>query len=284
MTAVLLVTSSRFVKLSDRRAAVASRGEPIVASREPPAHSSGRTIIRTKWFLAASLVLAVSLLGIGGSMAQTNAAMAATSPLGPDFSTPAASSQGTTIPDPGAVNAAPCSAGNPGTAALPTFDGGGISLSTNLVPSTGVGTSVSAPCNAVSASGVVSSSATAAATSAAIPGATAAVVAGLGASALGSTGLGAGLGSSSTMPGSTSPATSTTASSLPRYCSEATTGGGAASVNLYGESTSSTGAGGYAGDTVPNRTQGVAGGVYDPAQSLGGEASLPPVVPCISGE
>jgi len=130
MTAVLLTTSSHFGKLSDRRAAVASRGEPIVASRELPAHSSGRTIIQMKCFLAAALMLPVSVLGIGESVAQTNAAvpdaMAATSPLGADFSTPAASSQSTAIPYPGAVNAAPCSTGNPGTAALPTFDGGGL--------------------------------------------------------------------------------------------------------------------------------------------------------------
>ena len=75
MTAVLLMTSSHFVKLSDRRAAVASMGEPIVASRELPAHSSGRTIIQMKCFLAAALMLAVSVLGIGESVAQTNAAV-----------------------------------------------------------------------------------------------------------------------------------------------------------------------------------------------------------------
>jgi hypothetical protein len=242
-----------------------------------------------KNLLAAAIILGAISLGAGDGTAQTSSvasgtvgstsARGTTSPFGTGSVGSISDPQGLTLPYSAAANSAPCTMANQGTGA---FDGGGISLSTNSALSAGAGTGAS--CNSVSASGVVSSSATAAATSAAIPGATAAVVAGLGASALGSTGLGAGLGSSSTMPGSTSPATSTTASSLPRYCSEATTGGGAASVNLYGESTSSTGAGGYAGDTVPNRTLGVAGGVYDPAQSLGGEASLPPIVPCISGE
>jgi hypothetical protein len=235
--------------------------------------------------LAAAIMLGVIALGTSDGAAQTSpvtsGSTGSTSPLGTGSVGSASDPQGVTLPYSASASSAPCTTANQVTGA---FDGGGISLSTNSALPAGTRTSASAPCDSVSTSGVVSSSATAAATSAAIPGATAAVVAGLGASALGSTGLGAGFGSTSTMPASTSSATSTTASSLPRYCSEATAGGSAASVNLYGESTSSVGAGGYGGGSVPNRTQGVAGGVYDPAQSLGGEASLPPIVPCISGE
>jgi hypothetical protein len=247
-----------------------------------------------KNLLAAAITLGAIALGASDGTAQTSQAapgsagsmspVGMTSPLGTGSAGSISDPQGVTLPYSTTTNPGPCATASQATGTLPAFDGGGITLSTNSALAAGAGTSASAPCDSVSTSGVVSSSATAAATSAAIPGATAAVVAGLGASALGSTGLGAGLGSSSTMPTSTSPATSTTASSLPRYCSEATAGGSAASVNLYGESTSSTGAGGYGGGSVPNRTQGVAGGVYDPAQSLGGEAGLPPIVPCISGE
>ena len=97
----------------------------------------------------------------------------ATSPFGTGFSGFAADLQSATLPYSGTVNPAPCSTGNLGMAALPTFDGGGISLSTNSAVSElpgpyGVGTSTSAPCNSVSSSGLMSypSSVTATSTSA----------------------------------------------------------------------------------------------------------------------
>jgi hypothetical protein len=80
---------------------------------------------------------------------------------------------GSPPPGIGATSPAPCSTGNLGMAALLTFDGGGISLSTNTAVSElpgpyGVGTSTSAPCNSVSSSGLMgyTSSVTATSTSA----------------------------------------------------------------------------------------------------------------------
>ena len=97
----------------------------------------------------------------------------ATSPLGTGFSGFAPDPQSATLPYLGTVTPAPCSRGNLGIAALLTFDGGGISVSTNTAVSElpgpyGVGTSTSAPCNSVSSSGVMSypSSVTATSTSA----------------------------------------------------------------------------------------------------------------------
>ena len=80
---------------------------------------------------------------------------------------------GSPPPGIGAASPTPCSTGNLGMAALPTFDCGGISLSTNTAVSElpgpyGVGTSTSAPCNSVSSSGLMgyTSSVTATSTSA----------------------------------------------------------------------------------------------------------------------
>ena len=146
----------------------------------------------------------------------------ATSPFGTGFSGFAADLQSATLPYSGTVNPAPCSTGNLGMAALPTFDGGGISLSTNSAVSGlpgpyGVGTSTSAPCNSVSSSGLMSypSSVTATSTSASAsspssPSSSSVSsldVSGVGIAGLGTSGLGTtGLGSLPTMSGSASQA------------------------------------------------------------------------------
>ena len=108
-----------------------------------------------------------------GGMGSPPPGIGATSPFGTGFSGFAADLQSATLPYSGTVNPAPCSTGNLGMAALPTFDGEGISLSTNSAVSElpgpyGVGTSTSAPCNSVSSSGLMSypSSVTATSTSA----------------------------------------------------------------------------------------------------------------------
>src|SRR5271169_5136996 len=88
----------------------ASTGEPIVASRELPAHTSRRTVIQMKSFLAAAVMLAITALGVGQSAAQTGASgpgsVGVTSPLGADFgqtsdNSPSAAQTGT--PSPGGV-------------------------------------------------------------------------------------------------------------------------------------------------------------------------------------
>jgi hypothetical protein len=203
-TKLLLVTSSQLVKLSERRAATApaSRGEPIVASRELPPHTSRRTIIQMKSFHATLVMLAITALGVGQSAAQTGApslgGMGATSPLGADFgqssgNSPSAAQTGTlsigaTSPlgadfgqTPGNnsqitpapfTNPAACTSGGSSATGLSTFDGGGLSpTSGGLSPTTsfttsGVGaeSTTSTPCNSVSSSGVTSAANSAATT------------------------------------------------------------------------------------------------------------------------
>jgi hypothetical protein len=160
-TKLLLVTSGQFVKLSERRAAAApaSRGAPIVASRELPPHTSRRTVIQMKSFHAALVMLAITALGVGQSAAQTGApslgGMGATSPLGADFgrssgNSPSAAQTGTlsigaTSPlgadfgqTPGNnsqitpapfTNPAPCASEGSGATGLSTFDGDSASSS-----------------------------------------------------------------------------------------------------------------------------------------------------------
>jgi hypothetical protein len=54
-------------------------------------------------------------------------------PLGTDFSTSSANSQSSPIPYSGTLDSAPCSTQNAGSATLPSFDGGGITLSTDCL-------------------------------------------------------------------------------------------------------------------------------------------------------
>ena len=241
-----------------------------------------------KSFLAAAVVLAIITIGIGQSAAQTSVPMSggmgATSPLGADFSTPAAGSQSTAIPYSGIVNATPCSTGNPGTAALSTFDGGGINLSTSsptpgLLGAVGAGTSTSVPCNSVSSSGVMSSSnssgtaATSSSSSSSSSSGTSATAtansaldaaglaaAGIGTNGLGATGLGtAGLGI--TRLGSVTGSTSQTSTA-----STAATDSLTACPDLSG--TAGTTESGTVSDPALSA-------IPDPAQTLGGSASLP---------
>src|SRR5580700_2853925 len=176
MNKLLLVTSSHSVTLSDRRAAPApaSNGEPIVASRGPPPHTSRRTVIQMKSFRAAAVILAIIALGVGQSAAQTGATspggmvgapspsgIGATSPLGMDFGQSPDNSQSTTATTAGAANPAPCTSGLSGATGLSPFDGGGVSLApssnmSGLLGSSGGRTSTAVPCNSVSSSGVVS--------------------------------------------------------------------------------------------------------------------------------
>jgi hypothetical protein len=259
-----------------------------------------------KSLLAATMMLAAIALGAGDSRAQTTAvtpgAVGSTSPLGTGLGGFAPDPQSATLPLSGTATPDPCSTASNGpasngTAALPTFDGGGMSLAANSAISAlpgayGVGTSSTAPCNSVSSSGVMSSPSSPTATStgantsapsspSSSSGASAIVgTTGLGTTALGTTGgLGTiGLGSSPTMSASTPPTTSPSTSVVgsPIFCS-GTQGMTNASINP------TAGADGNASGVVSDPTQGVAGGIYDPAQILGGEASVPGP-PCVTGE
>ena len=224
--------------------------------------------------LDALIVLAVAALGVGQSAAQTGTpspgGIPATSPLGTIFSTPSVSSPTTVIPYSGTAKPAPCSSGNPGTAALPTFDGGGVSLSTNsptsgLSGAVGATASTSVPCNSDSSSGVMSSSnnsgsgatssssSSSSGISATATANSALDVSGLGASGLGTNGLGTtGLGT--TALGSVTGSISQT------------------STSLKAANAPQTSCPELPGTTVTTET---AGTVPDPAQTLAGGGSLP---------
>ena len=215
----------------------------------------------------------------------------ATSPFGTGFSGFAADLQSATLPYSGTVNPAPCSTGNLGMAALPTFDGGGISLSTNSAVSGlpgpyGVGTSTSAPCNSVSSSGLMSypSSVTATSTSASAsspssPSSSSVSsldVSGVGIAGLGTSGLGTtGLGSLPTMSGSALQAPSTGVGGSSTFCSGAS-GGSTTTSTTTNAATSTTNAEiTQSGIVRDPAAQGIGSGLRDPAQTLAGEASLP---------
>src|SRR5271169_2929934 len=201
-----------------------------------------------KTFLAAAVMLAITGV-VSQSVAQTSLPLSgrieSTSPLGADFSGPAASSQRTAIPYLGTANPAPCSTGNRGTAALPTFDGGGINPSTSSttsgLPAALGATSTPVLCNSVSSSGVTNfpSSSTAATASASSssslpsssPGSSTTTansgldtaglgIAGLGTGGLGTTSLGTmGLGSLPTVSSSSqAAAASTNVAGSPTSC------------------------------------------------------------------
>ena len=106
-----------------------------------PPHIPWRTAMQMKSFLTAGVMLVIFALGVSQSVGQTNTAVpgniGATSPLGSGLSDAAGNPQNTGMPYSGIANRAPCSTGNPGantgTAALATFDGGGLDLSTSSV-------------------------------------------------------------------------------------------------------------------------------------------------------
>ena len=310
MNKLLLVTSRHLVTLSDRRAAPApaSNGEPIVASRGPPPHTSRRTVIQMKSFRAAAVILAITALGVGQSAAQTGATspggMRATSPLGMDFGQTPDNSQSTTATTAGAANPAPCTSGGPGAAALSTFDGGGLSPTTSFMSSgmpagLGVESSTSAPCNSVSSSGVMSapnsaatsapntnSSASASSASSSVGSPTTATansspntkslgVTALGTSGLGTTGLGTtGLGSLPTQSGSALQ-TGTSASTATRSETSCSGDMGTPPVNPSTVTARSLSGG------VPDPAQRLGSSSIDAAQRLGGTARVPVTpVPC----
>jgi hypothetical protein len=306
-----------------------------------------RAEIGMKSLLAVAMILASTALSAGQSAAQTNAVtpsgMGSTSPVGTGPGGFAADPQSATLPYSGIVNPAPCSTGNLGTAALPTFDGGGISLdgggisldgggislSMNsaiselpgayLPGAYGVGASPSAPCNSVSSSGIMtspsslttstsgnasspssssSSSGSSPTAANASPDAAGVGVAGLGTSGLGTTGL----GSLPAMSGSTSqaiaPSTGVAGSST--FCSGASshstiksTNSNAPTSTTFASATLSADGdasvvGGDASGIVSDPARGVGSGLFDPAQTLAGEAVLPATsaagAPCMTGE
>ena len=296
-----------------------------------------------KSFLAAAVMLIITALGVGQGAAQTGTtstlpSIGATSPLGADFgqvpgNSPSAAQTGTsstgsigptsplgsdfgqppgnnsqTVPAPftGVASPAPCTSGDPGAAALSTFDGGtlsptsgGLSPTTSFTPSgIGVESSASAPCNSVSSSSGVTGTLNSAATStssanssgsassaSSSPGSTPTTssspntaglgVTGLGTSGLGTTGLGtAGLGSLPSQSGSTvQTATSpSTAAQSETSCS--------GDLSAPPTSTSTVTAQSLSGG-VPDPAQSLGGSAIDAAQQLGGTASLPRTpVPC----
>jgi hypothetical protein len=228
------------LRLIDGPAAERETDTIVALRRQTTLHVAARRSaeIGMKSLLAAATILASTALGVGQTTSQTSpvmpSGMGSTSPLGTGFSGFAADLQSATLPDTGSENLTPCSTGNPGTAALTAFDGGGIGVSTNsaiseLPGAYGVGTNSLASCNSVSSSGVMGSpnfltatsngsgssqwspsSSSGSSTSAAIstPEAAGVAVANLGTSGLGTTGLGTtGLGSLPTLSGPSSQAT-----------------------------------------------------------------------------
>ena len=240
--------------------------------------------MQMKPFHAAAVILAVAGFGVGQSAAQTNAtvpgSIGATSPLGAGFSDPAGSSQSAAVPYSGGANLAPCSAGSPVMPALPMFDGVGMNQATSSVVGGMPGAVASVPCNSVSTSGVMSSSnnsgttATSSSSSSSssatpttaiansTPNAAGVGVAGLGmnglgTTSLGTTGLGAvGLGTiqPGSVTGSASQPSSTVANSSQSPCAAL-------------------------GGPAPNLPQSGSVAIPDPAQTLGGSASVPSM-PC----
>jgi hypothetical protein len=248
-------------------------------------HFPGKPAMQMKPFHAAAVILAIAGFGVGQSAAQTSAtvpgSIGATSPLGAGFSDPAGSSQSAAVPYSGGANPAPCSAGSPVMPALPIFDGVGMNQATSSLVGAMPGAVASVPCNSVSTSGVMSSSnnsgttatsssssssssppttATANSTSnAAGVGVAGLGMNGLGTTSLGTTGLGA-VGLGTIQPGSV-----TGSASQP--------------------SISSTVANGFQspcaapGGPAPNLPQSGSVAIPDPAQTLGGSASVPSM-PC----
>jgi hypothetical protein len=280
-----------------------------------------------KALLIAATMLGIAL-GTGESTAQTSSVtpsgMGLTSPLGISLGGLATDPQSVTPPYSGAANPGPCSTGNDGTAALPTFDGGGFALSTSSMPSRqpgdfGAGSHTPLPCNVVSSPGIAgspsspmttsaggnsaelsssSSLASASTTPSSTPN-TAIGVAGFGASSLGTTSLGSLPAGPATASQVTSLATGVGGS--PTFCSGGTAGGSTTSGNISVNASSgmnvatsmssaatTRGAGGDVSGTVRDPARGVGIGPYDPAQALVGAASVPAMnavgAPCLTSE
>jgi hypothetical protein len=282
-----------------------------------------------KSLLAAAAMLVIAL-GTGESTAQTSSVtpsgMGSTSPLGMGLGSLTTDPQSVTLLYSGNFNPGPCSTGNQGKAGPSTFDGGGITLSTSLAPSTQQPGDFgarprSAPCSAVSSSGIRSSpnsltttsaSGNASSTSSPLsgagntsttpsssPNAAAIGVAGLGSSGLGTTSLGSLSAGSASASQVTPPATGVGGS--PTFCSRGSAGGSTTSSNISANASSgmnvatsmtsavtTRGAGGDASGAVRDPARGVGTGPYDPAQSLAGAASVPATnavgAPCLTGE
>jgi hypothetical protein len=166
------------------------------------------------------------------------------------------------------ANSTPCSGANPGTAMLPTFDGGGLNLGSTATQSSiltqggttgsmGAAAGTSAPCSATNGS----SGTTAGMATASTPNTSSLGTTGLGTGGLGATALGtAGLASSSA--GSASTPTSTSTSQTTPTLAGST---GSATICATNLGTMSASAGMSTGDQIG---QGASGTVADPAETL----------------
>ena len=125
-----------------------------------------------KLFSAAAVSLALLTLGSGASLAQSApplpSVIGLTSPLqspyGGDNNVQGPASQNSSLPY--SSMAVPCSMANPGTSALPTFDGGGFTLSVGTTMSglpPGTSSAINGalvPCPTVSPSGIAATAST----------------------------------------------------------------------------------------------------------------------------
>ena len=116
-----------------------------------------------KSFLAVTATLAAIALCAGESAAQTSmitpSSIGATSALGTGPGGFAANAQGAVLPYSETPSPAPCTTGNPATTMLPTFDGGGFTLSvgatmSGLPPAASGANGMQVPCPSVSTSGI----------------------------------------------------------------------------------------------------------------------------------
>jgi hypothetical protein len=247
--------------------------------------------------------------------------MGSTSPVGTGPGGFAPNPQIAALPYSGTVS--PCPTPREGTAALPDFSGSSMSISANpgisdaigdiygfrVLGTFGVGTGASTTCESASSSGIVNSPAstsmsgtvpsplstsvstgtatTPASATPSTPEASGLGIGGLGVSRLGTAGLGtAGLSASPEAAASPGPSRWTSLAGSTAFCS-----GTSAETNAMsgGVSVSALPTGGNdASGAVPNAAQGLAIGIYNPAQTLGGEAGVPSfdavTAPCISGE
>lgn len=251
-------------------------------------------------FRVLAITLAIIALGGEGGLTQTSTlttlSIQATSPLDPGIADATGMWQNAATANPGSANPTACSSANPSTSALPTFDGGGLYHGTTAASNAmGAQGGTPAPCGgmsgysaATSASGITaattsaSSMSTAATTSTTATTATASAadpsslgLVGLGTSGLGTAGLGTtGLGSVSAGSGSMSQATSSLATADASAAACAVTPGtmsGTPGMNIGHSATASQSASG----TVADAAQNLPNSIPEPAQTLGGAASLP---------
>jgi hypothetical protein len=259
-----------------------------------------------KFLLAVVMVLAATVSGVVESRAQTSpvmpSGMGATSPVGTGPGGLAFDPQAAALPYSATATQAPCSTPNRNTVPLPTFDGGGMNLTTNTPISDavgdvfgfrspgayGVGTSTSAPCSSVSSSGVVSSPSSVTETPTAgnasspslsstnsptsTPDAAGVGLAGLGTGGLGTAGLGtAGLGSSPVGASSQVRPPSTGLGGSPTFCSGASAGSSVTSGNTVAGTSMgmSGGTSSASAVTTPSAGADAGGMVRNPAGGVG---------------